>query len=421
MTFTRIALVVLLVLALTGAVLSYALLLRGANPGQDTGWASRACGGADEYACDRVLQSRYAVIGKYPSALVGLMYFVFLGVWYLTVGRPNHTGRYWHLVPLVVGAVGSAGSVYFTYVMMSVLRTVCPLCLATHVVNWVMLAVGLALWPRQAKQPTSPTAGIRPPAPAATPHWRYAVVSLALSLAAAQLMNAWYGRAFWAHRYRLAEHELRRIGSDPELIRMRFERQAVQQFNIRPDDPVRGPADAAHTVVVFSDFQCRQCKDFADFFRKTVEADETVSVRVVFKHYPMNRTCNKEARTTLHAYACDAARAAEAARRIGGNEAFWRMHDLLFRRQRQLDLGRYRELAAGANVDAEALIEKMDDPDVQSWIAGDTLQARLVGVKSTPAVFHDGRYVERWGSEAFWKTALSPAPATQPKQVVDER
>ena len=53
--------------------------------------------------------------------------------------------------------------------------------------------------------------------------------------------------------------------------------------------------------------------------------------RIVFKYFPMNKTCNDYINNTLHAASCAAAVTAEAARLLGGQEAFWKMHDELFR------------------------------------------------------------------------------------------
>src|SRR5690606_24896957 len=58
-------------------------------------------------------------------------------------------------------------------------------------------------------------------------------------------------------------------------------------------------------------------------------------LRVVFKMWPISTSCNPTAKTDLHPVACDASLAAQAAFMLGGNEAFWKMHDLLFETQSQ--------------------------------------------------------------------------------------
>ena len=92
-------------------------------------------------------------------------------------------------------------------------------------------------------------------------------------------------------------------------------------------------ADAAHTVVVFGDFQCPACAIFETNLNGWVVPTAEKSyggVKVVFKHWPLSPACNKHTGRDAHPKACIAARAAEAARIVGGDEAFWKMHDLLF-------------------------------------------------------------------------------------------
>ena len=111
-------------------------------------------------------------------------------------------------------------------------------------------------------------------------------------------------------------------------------------------------------------------------FRRDVEQNYPDRIRVVFKHYPLSPSCNPAVSYNLHAFSCDAARAAEAARRLGGSEAFWRMHDQLFLQQVRLDRGPYRELARAAGLDADALEIEMAKPEVGQRIRADTRTSR---------------------------------------------
>ena len=116
------------------------------------------------------------------------------------------------------------------------------------------------------------------------------------------------------------------------------------------------------TLVMKPSFECIRCREFAAFFRQYIESNERLSVRIVFKHYPLNPECNPHARRMTHPNACAAARAAEAGRLIGGNEGFWRMHDQLFlaENQRALTQAPYHRLAQAAGLDADRLIKLID-------------------------------------------------------------
>ena len=99
-------------------------------------------------------------------------------------------------------------------------------------------------------------------------------------------------------------------------------------------DHVRGPVDAAVTVVEYGDYECPYCAAARPVLAALVEEGQ---VRLVFRNFPL---------ATIHPYALTASLAAEAAAARG---LFWEMHDQLFTHQRRLrdvDLARYAAASA---------------------------------------------------------------------------
>src|SRR5262245_6568021 len=102
---------------------------------------------------------------------------------------------------------------------------------------------------------------------------------------------------------------------------------------IRPDDHVRGPADAGYTLVEYGDYECPDCGSLFIVLRDMQEKLGDM-LRIAFRHYPLSG---------IHPHAQLAAEAAEAA---GAQNRFWEMHDLLFENQNALkpnDLYGYAE------------------------------------------------------------------------------
>jgi protein-disulfide isomerase len=172
---------------------------------------------------------------------------------------------------------------------------------------------------------------------------------------------------------------------------------------VRADDPVRGLATAPHTVVVFSDFLCPACRNFAGFFKSDIQPLYGSRIRLVYKHLPLDAACNPKLPQSLHPGACDAAYAAEAARELGGPDAFWKMHDTLFEHQEAAKAGHWAELAKSAGLDGAAVADR-----VAKHSHADAMSLKL---KGTPGVFIDGRMLDEWNNTDLWKTILAP-PAT---------
>jgi protein-disulfide isomerase len=148
---------------------------------------------------------------------------------------------------------------------------------------------------------------------------------------------------------------------------------------LRADDPVRGPAGAKVTVVVFSDFQCPFCSRVEPTLRQLADANPG-TVRVAWKHQPLS----------MHPNAVPAARAAEAARMQG---KFWEMHDKLFASQASLSDAVYSQAARELGLDLARFQADAASQPVLARIAADQTLAGAVGAMGTPTMFLNCRKV----------------------------
>ena len=143
------------------------------------------------------------------------------------------------------------------------------------------------------------------------------------------------------------------------------------------NDPSLGPADAAVTIIEFSDFQCPYCKRSVSDI-KELRNIYGERIRHVYRDYP--------GPTHPHAQT-----AAEAARCAGEQGKFWEYHDLLFERQ-----------SPGTGWDLVGLAQELrlqPDPFVQCLQTGryrqdvlkDLQDGMALGITSTPTFFINGR------------------------------
>ena len=139
----------------------------------------------------------------------------------------------------------------------------------------------------------------------------------------------------------------------------------------------KGPADAAVTLVEWSDFQCPFCSQAKDLVHQIIEAYPK-DVRFVFKNYPL----------PFHQQAMPAAKAAVAAGKQG---KFFEMHDKLFENQRALAPEKFVEFATELKLDVEKFKKDMESPEVAAAITGEMKEAGDVGVRGTPSFFINGK------------------------------
>lgn len=166
-------------------------------------------------------------------------------------------------------------------------------------------------------------------------------------------------------------------------------------------DHVLGKKDAKVTVVEYSDFQCPFCGQFEPSIAQMMK-DYPNSVRVVYRHFPLS----------FHENAQKAAEASECAAKLGGNDAFWKMHDQLFANQATLGMDLYVRLAKGLGLNESAFTSCVNSGETASIVSADEASGNDAGVNGTPATFVNGKLVSGAVPYATLKAELVAAGAT---------
>lgn len=371
----------LIAAALAGAAVS--LFLQAASlAGRAGAMFSLACGAGGRFDCGSALMSRWGRIGPLPTATWGLAYFSFLSVWYIVAGLPNWNGRWRHLLPLGITVAGAIASLIFSYLLLFRLPALCPWCLAAHVLNVLLLIGTILAWPRSGSSMIE----------TARPSWARVGgvigMSVAWGLAAAAGVAAWY--------YYLTAATVRgallEAVNNPDYLVWSHDSARRVDAGVRKDDFAVGSASAPHTLAVFMDFECPHCREFEAFVPDLVRKYRG-RLRVVFKHYPMSRACSTELPTAhdVHRYACEASRAAEAARRAGSPQQAWEYRKQLFANVDSFGASPWVKLATNVGIDPTRFRAALDDPATAAWVTADVTTARTLDLAGAGALFLDGR------------------------------
>lgn len=380
----------LVALALAAAGISLMLTSYHLTQGQEPGAVFRLACDAEEGGCADVLASPWATgPGGIPTATYGAAYFGALALWYLVVGRPRGQGRYWHAVPLGLNLAGALFSAFLISVMLARLGAVCWWCTLTHLINFAMLFLAWRMW-KEVEGEDWPPARLG-----------FAGVLLMIAWAVVCVQGLMVSSARRAARE--ATDYARTYYEDTDLQRYLQQRRASAAIPLRPDDPVRGDPAAPHTAVVFSDFQCPACRGFAEFFESQVLPAMGDRLRIVYKHFPLEPECNPLVQQVVHDQACEAADVAEAARSLGGSDAFWKMHDRLFANQADLGQAPWTRLATEAGLDPARLSELTASRAFRDRIREDADLGARLDIQSTPTVFLDGKKMEEWQRLDVWQ------------------
>jgi len=335
-----------------------------------------------------------------PVAFVSLAYFIFMGCWTVFIGWPRPYARKPHRLPLAVAVCGGLVSLFFLSLMVFGQAPWCLPCLAVHAANIVLAALTCRMGAArrgvtdadrgEARRRRVPTREV------------VSLVAFSMILVAGLWIYRSEQLAFRRQYRKLTPYRNYVLDLQRNADFLTREYLAQPRHEIPLTDEAAGESDAR--LVVFTDFQCRSC--YCNWNRINTLIIDAFEGRldIALKHYPLCTECNDSAGQNIHPEACAAAYAAEAARQQGGDEAAWRMHDLLFQHQKALNERTYRDLAKRLGLEADRFVSDMDGAAVRRIIADDIALARRLGVRGTPTMFLDGREVPNLcRTPVFWR------------------
>jgi len=406
------------VLALAGWWFSLDLVRLSLGLAASTPWLQAECGAAADPSetldCQSVLNSSWASIrlgnrpgaARIPVATFGMGYFAFVGLWYLFVGPPTRSRWAWHLLITMVIGCGALISLLMIHVMGNVLHRWCLGCVATHALNGGLLLLTIVAFPWTRERENF----------APHPRGRLALATLTsgtllflLHLTITLILLASNSGSRWQRAYV-------NIVDDPEYVRWQYQRQPLQTALTDEQPAHAGNPTAPNTVVVFIDYQCPACKSAYDTL-STVMEEHPGALRVSYRHFPLDRSCNDGVQRSAHPAACGASLAAEAARVVGGSEGFLKMRDLLYERLNELENAPYSRWAAELELDDAAFSKALDSEEVARRVQEDVGLGKQLGVEAIPVLFLNGRRLHHWSKPETWQALLEvdePSRASEP-------
>jgi len=152
--------------------------------------------------------------------------------------------------------------------------------------------------------------------------------------------------------------------------------------------PSRGDANAAVTVIEFTDFQCSKCGAMYPIIEEVLKPYGN-RIRFVIRDFPL---------TVIHANAFRAAQAASAANAQG---KFWEYIDLLFKNQDSLDADSLKKYATQVGLDRKRFDAEFDTGKYDADIRGDIEEGELHGIEGTPTIFINGVMLTELSADAL--------------------
>lgn len=179
-----------------------------------------------------------------------------------------------------------------------------------------------------------------------------------------------------------------------------------------------GPEAASVRVVMFSGYQCPDCKVAEQQVRAVLAVRGDVSLSI--KQFPLSSRCNKYMQgQNPHPFGCMAARVAEAAGMLAGDRGFRSISDWLYAtggdfQEAELDAA---VMALGVKpTDLKAVLQNQEmSAKIDAFIAADIDEGVALGLTQTPMIFVNGTELRDWrSSPSALRDAIIRIAATNP-------
>lgn len=365
-------------------------------------------------ACEQAAASFWGRVPgtDWPTSFVGLGYFLgALSAWLITVGQPGPVLR-------AVFRLGVLASLGFSVIILWE-RLTCPYCIGAHLGNFAFWITMELSWPARRRNGLALLALVSD----------FAIVSVVLAIVSTQVQGA-INRKAEAERQETVARIIEQAREPVVETRPTTAPGGVSAVEPTaglpaapgsdpPGEPftgryLRGPKNAPIRIVVFTDFQCRDCLMIEKQLEQILSQREDVSLSI--KHYPFCTDCNPSVGRSLHPNACWAARAAETAGILYGNDGFWKMHDWLFdQRGVFTTTQQLHDAIRTFGYDPSGFVEYMQKEETLRRVQADVAEGDELGLFFTPMIFINGVELKGWSaSEAVIRTVEQVAATNPP-------
>jgi len=341
------------------------------------------CGTTNGLGCHSVSSSPYSTILGIPLSSWGILFYstiILLGVGGVIFWRDS--GRAFLRWTFWLAVLGLAFDLYLAYVMVFWIGALCTLCVTTYVINFfitIILVKGVWQEPRPRISLRAIFPGTRD-AEGINLYYRNVIKGLLIGgILSASLISV------GASQY--LSNSLTEDDRERDLrIKESLSRQTPMAIDVK-NRPVKGSENAAVTVVEFSDFLCPFCSKAAKYL-KVAEAGNPNAARFIFRHFPLDESCNPRLSSDLHSGACLLAEGSVCAYE---QNKFWEYHDIAFETKNKISRSTILNIASEIGLDLNQFNSCLDSGRGLEIVKEDINAAFKAGIKSTPTLLINGR------------------------------
>ena len=341
------------------------------------------CGAENGLGCQSVAASPYSIFLGFPLATWGAVFYCTIIVLALG-GIIFRRDRGWAFFrwALYLAVLGLAIDLYLAHAMIYKIQAICWLCIFTYSVNFAILVILLLKIRTEPKERVAMNT-IFPwtkDAQGGDPYYRRVIKGLLVGGILLAAVTGLGGSHFLSEF--LTENDRERLVKVMENLTRQKPRLIAGE-----NRPFMGSPGAKVTLVEFSDFLCPYCATASKYIKLSESANHDAA-RFVFRHYPLDSSCNRRLSSNVHPGACLLAESAVCA---AEQNRFWQFHDIAFETKGEISRDRVKGIAADIGLDLNAFDGCLDSGRGLEIVKEDIEAGIEAGIRGTPSLFVNGR------------------------------
>jgi uncharacterized membrane protein/protein-disulfide isomerase len=317
--------------------------------------------------CDTVSQSPYSIFLDLPLPIWGIIGYSFVLALLFFCWKDKTRNRLWSTLILVLG-VFCIHSLVLAWISAFRIHSYCAMCILSYAVNFLLLFTAWLIHTRFVRCAFSQS--LRGDITHMVRHRNHALVFLLVFLSLYPLLR-WMVPTYW-------------VFAPPPLA------ETVPTGQTSEGHPWIGAVEPSLTITEYTDYKCFQCRKMHYFLRQLIQRYPD-KIRLVHRHFPMERKFNPLVTTAYHPGSGTMALFAEYANTM---DRFWEMNDLLFQYVSSRKAINSSELAEKTGLDPSILAAVPRNTALRYRIKHDIATGIALGITGTPGyVIHDKVYI----------------------------
>jgi protein-disulfide isomerase/uncharacterized membrane protein len=338
-----------------------------------SGATNAACNINQTFNCDEVAKSQYSEFFGIPLGVLGFGYFLAMfALAGISLINSNQRKEHMHAY-IVMAVIGVATSAVLGGLSAFSLGAFCVVCIGVYVVT---IFQGALVFSFRKEIPSGFSVGTL------VNGGTTALIAVAVVVFAFNVLRPKVGTT-------TADGKLKESVATMEPFA-----PTVQEIPINKSaysglgEDYRFGSDTAKVVIIeFADFECPACARMSEFMR-TLKKDYGQKILLVYRHYPLDQSCNPGITHPMHKNSCLLSTLARCA---GQFNKFWDFHDLAFDNQKDASAEKAKEWAKTVGLTDEQINICLQDKSIVEKLRDDIQVANTAGLSGTPTVFVNGR------------------------------